>query len=326
MGNPSNPPTTSENKKQRKRPEKVPLSMLPLRHRFMFNTVFKNKELLKAFLECLLGIKIERIELHVDPKTETTDSSKTSGTDTDVETIISVETEKTVEDQYGYKAVRFDVYVTGSKRIITIEMQAQGRKDDPLPQRGRIYQVALDRSLKDGEHYNATREFYVIFLCDYEPSKSQDNGYAKYTRVSHFEENNESAEDGYHLIVLNTRYKQDDKHKNVPAEMLELLDYIRTGNDTMVCQGDIAKLAIQGVLAARNDSKVGGNYVKYMTLTWGEQQDILDEGADLYDSCIDLVGAGLSDEKIAEQLGYELPVIQKTIDKVRARLPFVTHS
>ena len=177
---------------------------------------------------------------------------------------------------------------------------------------------------------NATREFYVIFLCDYEPSKSQDNGYAKYTRVSHFEENNESAEDGYHLIVLNTRYKQDDKHKNVPAEMLELLDYIRTGNDTMICQGEIAKLAIQGVLAARNDSKVGGDYVKYMTLTWGEQKELhdegLSEGADLYDSCIDLVGTGLSDEEIAEQLGYELPVIQKAIDKVRARLSFLTHS
>ena len=52
---------------------------------------------------------------------------------------------------------------------------------------------------------------------------------------------------------------------------------------------------------------------------------MLEEGIDLYDSCIDLVGAGLSDEKIAEQLGYELPVIQKTIGKIRARLPFLTH-
>lgn len=67
--------------------------------------------------------------------------------------------------------------------------------------------------------------------------------------------------------------------------------------------------------------------MKYLTLTWGEQQDLLEEGineglsegVDLYDSCIDLVGAGLSDEEIAVELGYDLPRVQHFINKVRVR-------
>ena len=100
--------------------------------------------------------------------------------------------------------------------------------------------------------------------------------------------------------------------------MLELLDYIRTNNDEMSCQGEIAKLAIEGVLAARNDSKVGVDYVKYSTLNWSEQRELMDEGVDILVSCIRLIGEGLSDEEIAEQLGYDLSEIQKAISKARA--------
>ena len=68
--------------------------------------------------------------------------------------------------------------------------------------------------------------------------------------------------------------------------------------------------------------------MKYLTLTWDEQRDLLDEGisegvskgTNLCLSCFRLVGAGLSDEEIAEQLGYELPEIQNIIDEYRAGL------
>ena len=110
-------------------------------------------------------------------------------------------------------------------------------------------------------------------------------------------------------------------HKNVSNDMLELLDYIRTNNDAMDYQGELAKLAVQGVLSARNDSKLESDYMKYMTLTWGEQRDLINEGRALYDSCIRLVRAGDSDEQIADKLGYEVSEIQKSIDMARALFP-----
>ena len=72
---------------------------------------------------------------------------------------------------------------------------------------------------------------------------------------------------------------------------------------------------------------------RYLTLDWFEQRDIYNEGykegfkegfkkgINLSVSCFKFVRAGLSDEKIAEQLGYDLPEIQEIIDNVRARLP-----
>ena len=58
--------------------------------------------------------------------------------------------------------------------------------------------------------------------------------------------------------------------------------------------------------------------MRYLTLTWAEQREWLDEGVNLYDSCIKLVAAGLSDEKIAEELDYDLPDVQHLIDRARA--------
>ena len=55
----------------------------------------------------------------------------------------------------------------------------------------------------------------------------------------------------------------------------------------------------------------------------------MEEGRNLYNSCIKLVKAGYTDEQIADQLGYKVPEIQESIDMARAllaslRLPIET--
>ena len=60
--------------------------------------------------------------------------------------------------------------------------------------------------------------------------------------------------------------------------------------------------------------------MKYLTLDWAEQRDLRNEERNLCFSCFDLVNEGLSDEEIAERLGYDLPEIQENIDGARARI------
>ena len=60
--------------------------------------------------------------------------------------------------------------------------------------------------------------------------------------------------------------------------------------------------------------------MKYSLLSWAEQKEWFDEGVDICMSCIRLIGEGLSDREIAEQLGYDLPDIQKTISEARRKM------
>ena len=71
---------------------------------------------------------------------------------------------------------------------------------------------------------------------------------------------------------------------------------------------------------------------RYLTLDWFEQRDIYNEGykegfkegfkkgINLSVSCFKFVRAGLSDEEIAQQLGYDLLEIQDIIDELRTGL------
>ena len=60
--------------------------------------------------------------------------------------------------------------------------------------------------------------------------------------------------------------------------------------------------------------------MRYSALTWAEQKEWMDKGVALCMSCIRLIREGLSDEEIADQLGYDLPDMQKIISESRALL------
>ena len=111
-----------------------------LSNNFIFCRVMsENLDLCKDFLEMLLDIQIERLELS--------------------------EAEKTIDVDFLSKGVRFDVYVKdGTGRCFDIEIQTTDRRN--LPKRARYYQGILDISnLNQGFDYEELHESYIIFLC-----------------------------------------------------------------------------------------------------------------------------------------------------------------
>ena len=115
-----------------------PWKELTIRDNFMFQKVLRNKRLCKRFIEKTLRIKIKRI--------------------------IYLETEKTIDEKYGSKSVRIDVFVeTDSGEIIDIEMQAADMLEGELPLRTRYYQALIDMAaLAKGHTYMELKRSYII--------------------------------------------------------------------------------------------------------------------------------------------------------------------
>ncbi len=118
---------------------------------FIFYKVMRNNpDVCKELLEILLQIKIDHIEM---------------------------QTEETIEVDYGKKGVRLDVYAEGSSKAYNLEMQATDRGE--LPERARYYQGILDvQALNQGDDYKNLKDSYVIFICVPDIFKK---GLAKYT-------------------------------------------------------------------------------------------------------------------------------------------------
>ena len=159
-----------------------------LSNNFIFCRVMsENLDLCKDFLEMLLDIQIERLELS--------------------------EAEKTIDVDFLSKGVRFDVYVKdGTGRCFDIEMQTTDRKN--LPKRARYYQGILDISnLNQGFDYEELHESYIIFLCLDDVFKK---GLPIYTFRNVCEEDGKTPlNDGTIKVFCNAR-----KYDKMPTERL----------------------------------------------------------------------------------------------------------
>jgi len=85
----------------------------------------------------LLGIKIEKMEMH---------------------------NEEVIDIDHDSKGVRLDVFVKDENRMYDIEIQVANTHE--LPERSQYYSavMALD-TLKEGDPYKALKESHVIFIC-----------------------------------------------------------------------------------------------------------------------------------------------------------------
>ena len=159
-----------------------------LSNNFIFCRVMsENLDLCKDFLEMLLNIQIERLELS--------------------------QAEKTIDVDFLSKGVRFDVYVKdGTGRCFDMEMQATDRKN--LPERARDYQGILDISnLNQGFDYEELHESYIIFLCLDDVFKK---GLPIYTFRNVCEEDGKTPlNDGTIKVFCNAR-----KYDKMPTERL----------------------------------------------------------------------------------------------------------
>ncbi len=126
-----------------KKPEEINVFQnLSLADNFMFGEIMRRPEICRMFLEELLGMALERIE---------------------------VAKEETVADTPAYHGIRLDVLAKGATEYFDVEMFADWKHKPPL-RRARYYQGMLDRrSLESGRDYTLLPESYVIFVCNVRP-------------------------------------------------------------------------------------------------------------------------------------------------------------
>ena len=106
---------------------------------FMFCKILESEpELCKKIIELLLHIKIDHLE--------------------------QPQAEKTMQEYFDSKSVRFDVYVKDEKRIFDLEIQTTDTKN--LSKRARYYQSVIDMdNLSKGDNYSKLKDCYVVFIC-----------------------------------------------------------------------------------------------------------------------------------------------------------------
>ena len=137
--------------------KKIDWDAVTITNNFLFQEVFRNKELCKEFIESILHIQIK--DIHYP------------------------QTEKSVTAQLRSKSIRLDVYVTDTENnVFDVEMQSCGNRSvlyseldkatviKELPLRVRYYQSIISTNmLGKGKEYGSLRKAYVIFVCAFDP-------------------------------------------------------------------------------------------------------------------------------------------------------------
>ncbi|MBR3570911.1 MAG: Rpn family recombination-promoting nuclease/putative transposase [Oscillibacter sp.] len=171
-----------------------PIEELTIADDFMFGAVMRNPKYCKPLLELVLGVKIREIRYP--------------------------EPQKTLEERYGSKSVRLDVYAEDDAgTVYDVEIQTADKKN--LPKRTRYYQGMIDlRILERGGDYKALRRSFVIFICAFDPF---GKGRWVYTFDNLCREDTEiELGDGATKIILNTKGYVGE----IGAELKGLLRYM----------------------------------------------------------------------------------------------------
>ena len=170
------------------------LKNLTIKNNFMFAAVMSDEENCKGFLERVLPIKIDHVE---------------------------ISTEKSIVYHPEYKGVRLDVYAKDENNTrYNVEMQVL--KQPALGRRSRYYQSHMDMDiLVKGCNYAELPDSYVIFLCDFDPF---GEGKYRYTfRKSCEETQKASLKDGRCIMFLNTCGEDE---QDVPKELVSFLRFV----------------------------------------------------------------------------------------------------
>ena len=161
---------------------------------FMFAAVMMDAENCRCFLERVLEIQIERVEISAE---------------------------------HGFffnpecKSIRMDVFAKDENRThYDIEMQLV--KKDSLEKRSRYYHSQMDvEMLEKGKGYSELPDAYVIFVCNFDPLGEKK---CRYTIRKYCEETGKTFTDGVCTVFLNTKGENRDE---VPKELAALLDFVK---------------------------------------------------------------------------------------------------
>ena len=188
------------------------LKDLTIRDNFMFAAVMMQGDNCKHFLEMLLGIDIERIEISY---------------------------EKSIIYNPECKGVRLDVFAKDENNTCyDIEMQVE---TEYLGKRTRYYHSHMDMELLgSGSDYELLPGSYVIFICDFDPF-----GYEKYCYTFEnrcLEKLDLGLGDDSRSIFLSTKGKNSEE---IPKELERFLEFVRTdtiSNDTETVDSYVKQL------------------------------------------------------------------------------------
>lgn len=161
----------------------------------MFGAVMCDEAICKEFLEIVLQIPIERVEI-----------SK----------------EKSIIYHPEYKGVRLDVFAKDENNThYDIEMQAV--KQTALGKRARYYHGQIDMELlQSGEDYETLPSSYVIFVCDFDPFGERKYCYTFANQC--LENLTLNQKDGCKSIFLST---YGENEEDVPISVVKFLKFVK---------------------------------------------------------------------------------------------------
>jgi predicted transposase/invertase (TIGR01784 family) len=223
------------------------LQELTIKDNFMFAAVMLDPENCRQFLEMVLGIPMERVE---------------------------VSREKSIVYNPEYKGVRLDTYAKDEHNThYNIEMQV---KVQQVQKRSRYYHSQMDMELlMSGEKYEQLPNSYVIFICDYDPIGA---GKYQYTVTKQIKEAKEIPyDDGSHSIFLSTVGNNEDE---VPPELVRFLQFVhaRLSNSMNDFGDDFVKRLQDSVARIKKSREMGARYMLFEEMLQDERAEGKAEG------------------------------------------------
>ena len=268
------------------------LKELNLEDDFLFAKVMSDKEICKEFLEKLLNIEIERIEMP--------------------------ENQKTIDLLLESKGIRLDIYVKDENdTVYNVEMQRGKHRN--LPKRLRYYQGNIDLDLiSKGDDYRKLAKSYIIFICTFDLFGA---GRYKYTFESVcVEDNSIKLKDDTNKIILNTT----GVIKDLNDEIIDFLKYVEQSDDKIAEEstGTLVKNIHKRVVEVKNNPKVE---VEFMTLLERDREKLEEgrqegreegrrEGIELAKKVFKLLSMGESIVNIAKICGISEEKVRKIIE------------
>ncbi|MFP3153292.1 Rpn family recombination-promoting nuclease/putative transposase [Lachnospiraceae bacterium ZAX-1] len=259
--------------------KEIDVEKIGLDNDYLFSAVMSDGNICKTFLEGLLKIEIDRIEV--------------------------LDSQKTFNNGLDIKGVRLDIYVKDGKgTVYDIEMQVSREKD--ISKRMRYYQSVMDEDLlKKGMFYEDLPNSFIIFICTWDYVGLGEGIYIFKNMLEGKPEH--QLDDGTTRIILNTEGSRSGLNQNV----VDFLNYIQSGT----VSGDWIRVVDEKVRLLKSNKKWRADYMTWMMheeelkregiregIREGEQRGLMkalqklaskgktvEEIADLYDMTIDEV-------------------------------------
>ena len=175
----------------------------------------------------------------------------------DIEDIVYIETEKTLQPYYDSRGIRLDVILADENHTrYNLEMQARNVISKAgvalLPKRTRYYQSVIDMDmLKQGENFDQLNPLVLIFICTFDFYKE---GRYVYTFKSRCLENLElELANDVTVKLVNAKGKQGQ----VNDLLKNFLEYVMTNKPV----DDFTKDVERQVWAVKNDKKAREEYM-----------------------------------------------------------------